>query len=98
MFRMAICEKETEKRNYLMAAVSTIAEDISAREFRNLDDLKESMDEAGSSFDMILLNTTIHREGDGLDFAAWVRRKNVKVGFVFITKSQEYYTCYIPLM
>ena len=40
MFRMAICEKETEKRNYLMAAVSTIAEDISAREFRNLDDLK----------------------------------------------------------
>lgn len=91
MFRIAICEKETEKRNYLMAAVSTIAEDISAREFRNLDDLKESMDEAGSSFDMILLNTTIHREGDGLDFAAWVRRKNVKVGFVFITKSQEYY-------
>lgn len=91
MFRIAICEKETEKRNYITAATKAIEADAVVREFRNLDDLKESMDEEQSSFDMILLNTTIHREGDGLDFAASVRRKNVKVGFVFITRSQEYY-------
>lgn len=91
MFRLAICEKETEERNYIRAAVDSMEEDISVCEFRNLDDLKENLDENSSSFDMILLNTTFRQEGDGLDFATCVRRNNGKVGLVFITKSEEYY-------
>lgn len=91
MFRLAICETKTEERNYIRAAVETVEKDISICEFGNLDDLKESMNEDGSSYDMILLNTTVHQEGDGLKFAASVRRKNIKIGFIFITKSQNYY-------
>lgn len=58
-----------------------------ADEYDYLDDLNED----ASSFDILLLNTTIHREGDGLELAAKVRARSRKVMICFITDSQRYY-------
>ena len=65
--------------------------DIQVSEFTNEYDYLENLNEDASSFDILILNTTIRHEGDGLKLAAGIRARNRKVMICFITDSQRYY-------
>ena len=91
MLRAAIVEKSKEHREYIRAGLAGVDMDIQVSEFTNEYDYLENLNEDGSSFDILLLNTTIRHEGDGLRLAAEVRARNRKVMICFITDSQRYY-------
>ena len=91
MLRAAIVEKSKEHREYIRAGLAGAGMEIQVREFTNEYDYLENLNEDGSSFDILLLNTTIRHEGDGLRLAAEVRARNRKVMICFITDSQRYY-------
>ena len=91
MLRAAIVEKSKEHREYIRAGLAGTGMEIQVREFTNEYDYLENLNEDGSSFDILLLNTTIRHEGDGLRLAAEVRARNRKVMICFITDSQRYY-------
>lgn len=91
MIRAAIVEKSKEHREYIRAALAGVNMDIQVREFTNEYDYLENLNGDASSFDILLLNTTIRHEGDGLKLAANVRARNRKVMICFITDSQRYY-------
>ena len=79
MLRAAIVEKSKEHREYIRASLTGINMDIQVSEYADEYDY------------LLLLNTTIHREGDGLELAAKVRARSRKVMICFITDSQRYY-------
>ena len=91
MLRAAIIEGSKEKREVIAAAVQSLNMDIQAVEFPSGYDFKEKLDDDATAFDMLILNTTILKEGDGLELASFVRKKNRKAMFCFITDSQKYY-------
>ena len=91
MIRVAICEKKKDIREYTKAALEVIDEELQIVEFSNLDDLRENMDSQWTSFDMVLLDTSIQKKCDGLSFAAKLRSKNKSAAIIFITESKAYY-------
>ena len=91
MLRAAIVEKSKEHREYIRAGLMGANMDIQVSEFTNEYDYLEELNEDASSFDILLLNTTIRHEGDGLRLAANIRARNRKVMICFITDSQRYY-------
>lgn len=91
MLRAAIVEKSKEHREYICASLTGINLDIQVSEYADEYDYLDDLNEDASSFDILLLNTTIHREGDGLELAAKVRARSRKVMICFITDSQRYY-------
>ena len=91
MLRAAIVEKSKERREYIRAGLAGVSMDIQVSEFTNEYDYLENLNEDASSFDILLLNTTIRHEGDGLKLAANIRARNRKVMICFITDSQRYY-------
>lgn len=91
MLRAAIVEKSKEHREYIRASLTGINMDIQVSEYADEYDYLDDLNEDASSFDILLLNTTIHREGDGLELAAKVRARSRKVMICFITDSQRYY-------
>ena len=91
MLRAAIVEKSKEHREYIRAGLAGVDMDIQVSEFTNEYDYLENLNEDASSFDILLLNTTIRHEGDGLQLAADIRARNRKVMICFITDSQRYY-------
>ena len=91
MLRAAIVEKSKEHREYIRASLTGINMDIQVSEYADEYDYLDDLNEEASSFDILLLNTTIHREGDGLELAAKVRARSRKVMICFITDSQRYY-------
>ena len=91
MLRAAIVEKSKEHREYIRAGLRGANLDIQGSEFTNEYDYLENLNEDASSFDILILNTTIRHEGDGLKLAAGIRARNRKVMICFITDSQRYY-------
>ena len=91
MLRAAIVEKSKERREYIRAGLTGMNVEIQVSEFTNEYDYLENVDEDSSSFDILLLNTTLIREGDGVQLATRVRARNRKVMICFITDSQRYY-------
>ncbi len=91
MLRAAVIEKSREKREYILACLQSLDLDIQVRDFSNEYDFKENLDDTYSSFDIILLNTTLHHEGDGVELATFIRNRNRKVMITFITTSERYY-------
>ncbi|MGO4945786.1 LytR/AlgR family response regulator transcription factor [Blautia sp. Sow4_E7] len=91
MLRAAIVEKSKEHREYIRAGLMGANLDIQVSEFTNEYDYLENLNEDASSFDILILNTTIRHEGDGLKLAANIRARNRKVMICFITDSQRYY-------
>lgn len=91
MLRAAIVEKSKEHREYIRASLTGINMDIQVSEYADEYDYLDDLNEDASSFDILLLNTTIHREGDGLELAAKVRARSRKIMICFITDSQRYY-------
>ena len=67
MLRAAIVEKSKEHREYIRASLTGINMDIQVSEYADEYDYLDDLNEDASSFDILLLNTTIHREGDGLE-------------------------------
>ena len=91
MLRAAIVEPKKEKREYIKAAVEALHMDIRISDYSNKYDLLEHLDAEGSSFDILLLNTTLHHEGDGIELAGRIRAVNRKVMICFVTDSTRYY-------
>ena len=91
MLRAAICEKNKEKREYIHSAIKSLNYDIDVREFRNLYDFKDIFDVQSTSFDIIVLDTSIQQEGDGITLAEYIRRLNGRVMILFISESENYY-------
>ena len=91
MLRAAIVEKSKEHREYIRAGLMGANLDIQVSEFTNEYDYLENLNEDASSFDILILNTTIRHEGDGLKLAANIRARNREVMICFITDSQRYY-------
>lgn len=91
MIRVAICQKKKDMREYIKAALEMMEEELQMVEFSNLDDLKENMDPQWTSFDMVVLDTSVQKKCDGLSFAAKLRSKNKSAGIVFVTESKAYY-------
>ena len=91
MLRAAIVEKSKEHREYIRASLTGINMDIQVSEYADEYDYLENLNEDASSFDILILNTTIRHEGDGLKLAAGIRARNRKVMICFITDSQRYY-------
>ena len=97
MLRAAIVEKSKEHREYIRASLTGINMDIQVSEYADEYDYLDDLNEDASSFDILLLNTTIHREGDGLELAAKVRARSRKVMICFITDSQQFEDAYKDL-
>lgn len=91
MLRAAILEKSKEHRAYIRAALTGMELDIEVCEFSNKYDYLNQFDKEASSFDILLLNTTICEEGDGVKLAEYIRLKNRKMMLCFVTDSKEYY-------
>lgn len=91
MLRAAIVEKSKEHRAYIRAGLEGINMGIQVSEFSNEYDYLENLNEEASSFDILMLNTTIRHEGDGIRLAAEIRARNRKVMICFVTDSQRYY-------
>ena len=91
MLRAAIIDSSKEKREIIQAAVRSLNMEIQTADFPSGYDFKEKLDDDATSFDMVLLNTSILKEGDGVKLASDVRKKNRKAMFCFITDSQRYY-------
>ena len=91
MLRAAIVEKSREHREYIRAGLQGLNMDIQISEFGNEYDYLENAGEDASAFDLLLLNTTIRHEGDGIRLAGEIRSRNRKVMICFITDSQRYY-------
>lgn len=91
MLRAAIVEKGKERREYIHAALLGLNMDIQVSEYSNEYDYLENIGEEASAFDILLLNTTIRQEGDGIRLASEIRNRNRKVMICFITDSQRYY-------
>lgn len=91
MLRAAIIDRLKEHRDYIRAGLLDFETEIQVSDFSNEYDYLENLNEDASSFDILLLNTTIRREGDGVQLAARVRARNRKVMICFITDSQRYY-------
>ena len=89
MLRAAIVEKSKEHREYIRASLTGINMDIQVSEYADEYDYLDDLNEDASSFDILLLNTTIHREGDGLELAAKVRARSRKVMICFYHRFPE---------
>ena len=73
MLRAAIVEKSKEHREYIRAGLQGLNMEIQVSEFSNEYDYLENVGEEASAFDILLLNTTIRHEGDGIRLAAEIR-------------------------
>ena len=91
MLRAAVIERQKERRDYNRAALESLDMDLQVSAFSNLYDFEENLDEAATSYDMILLGTTVHQEGDGLREAADLRARNRRIMLCFLTDSPNYY-------
>ena len=91
MMRVAIVEKEKEHREYIRAGLLGLNMEFQISEFSNEYDYMEKSGEDMSAFDIILLNTTIRHEGDGIRLAGDIRNHNRNVMICFVTDSQKYY-------
>ena len=91
MLRAAIVEKSREHREYIRAGLQGLNIEIQVSDYSNEYDFLENLGGEASAFDIILLNTTIRHEGDGVQLAAEIRNRNRKVMICFITDSQRYY-------
>ena len=89
MLRAAIVEKSKEHREYIRAGLQGLNMEIQVSEFSNEYDYLENVGEEASAFDILLLNTTIRHEGDGIRLAAEIRSRNRKIMICFITDSQR---------
>lgn len=91
MLRAAICEKNKEKREYIYSAIQSLNYDINVREFRNIYDFIDIFDAQCTAFDIIVLDTSIQQEGDGITLAEHVRKLNGRAMILFVTESEGYY-------
>ncbi|MCF0135691.1 MAG: response regulator transcription factor [Lachnospiraceae bacterium] len=91
MLRAAVVERDKEKRAFIVAAVEALHMDIQVSDFSNKYDFEEHLDEDATSYDILLLNTTIMKEGDGIEVAADIRSRNSKIMIAFVTESTRYY-------
>lgn len=91
MLRAAIVERSREKRELIAAAVYDMNMDIQISSYSNKYDFLENLDAGATSFDIVILNTTIHVEGDGITIAQDLRKRGSKGLIAFITESQKYY-------
>lgn len=91
MLRAAIVEKAKDKQEYIAKAVKALNMDIQVEVFGNKYDFLEHLDAEATSFDILLLNTTVQQEGDGIEIASFVRSKNSRVMITFVTESTRYY-------
>ena len=91
MLRAAIVEKSKECREYIHAGLLGLPLDINVSDFSNEYDYLENAGDDASAFDIVLLNTTIRQEGDGIRLAGDIRSRNRKVMICFITDSRRYY-------
>lgn len=89
MLRAAIVEKSKEHREYIRAGLQGLNMEMQVSEFSNEYDYLENVGEEASAFDILLLNTTIRHEGDGIRLAAEIRSRNRKVMICFITAFPE---------
>lgn len=91
MIRAAICEKNKEKREYIKLAMQALSYEIDVQEFRNIYDFKDVFDINTMGFDIIILDTSVQEEGDGIALAEHVRTRNTRVMILFVTGSEKYY-------
>ena len=61
MLRAAICQKNKEKREYILSAIQALDFDIDVQEFRNIYDFKDIFDAQNTAFDIIVLDTSIQQ-------------------------------------
>ena len=91
MLRAAIVEKSKQHREYIRAGLQGFPMEIKVSEFSNEYDYLENAGEDASGFDIVLLNTSICQEGDGIRLAGEIRNLNRKVMICFVTESNQYY-------
>ena len=91
MLRVAILERDKDKRERVQACLAGLDMEFQIKAFSDKYDFMESMDETASSYDIVLLNTTISREGDGVGLAGTLRNRNRNFMICFITESPRYY-------
>ena len=91
MLRAAIIERQKEKREMIRTGLSGFNMELSIRDFSNEYDFKDTLDDEATAYDIVILNTTIYHEGDGIELASFIRKKNMRVMLCFVTDTQRYY-------
>lgn len=91
MVRTAILDSSKERREYIQTSMQGLDFEVSTELFSNKYDFLESLDEDATSFDILLLNTTLLHEGDGVELAKEIRVRNRLIMICFITDTEEYY-------
>ena len=99
MLTIGICEDDKDERDILKEMVSRImfsVAEIQIRLFSSTKDILQSIDTGQFDIDLLLLD--IHMpQPNGMELAHQLRKRQVDVDIIFVTKSQEHifegYTC-----
>lgn len=90
MLRAAVIDPNKSKRELLKACLADSQPAFRAVEFANIAGFSETLDENCTAYDLVLLNTTVHKEGDGLSLAAKLRERNPRLMIAFASDSDKY--------
>ncbi|GEM_PF-1149220 len=90
MLRAAVIERNKERRERVLAGLENLNMDIRGTAFSNASDYLEQLETDGSAYDILLLNTTLFNEGDGVQLAARVRSMNNKIMITFMSETDRY--------
>lgn len=74
----------------VLAGLENLNLEISGTAFSNASDYLEQLEADGSAYDILLLNTTLYEEGDGVQLAAKVRAMNNKIMIAFLADTDKY--------
>ncbi|MDD2979627.1 MAG: LytTR family DNA-binding domain-containing protein [Hespellia sp.] len=89
--RIAICEKDVQIREYLIANLEELSLDLDYTEFSDAYDLEEEIEADDAAYDVICISATIQKKGDGIDIARKIRSYSLKVSIIIMADSKDYY-------
>lgn len=89
--RVAVCDKEAQNREYLVANIHELPLDTSCTEFSNGYDLTELFEENDTAFDVVLINSHVLSRGDGMTVAKKIREHSLKAAIIIVSDCRDYY-------
>ncbi|SHK26221.1 LytR/AlgR family response regulator transcription factor [Hespellia stercorisuis] len=89
--RIAVCEREIQTREYLIANLKELSGEVVCVEYDNVYDLVEQIEMDASAYDVICVSATTLKKGDGIAAAAKIRSYSLNVAIIIMADSKDYY-------
>ncbi|MDO4492943.1 MAG: LytTR family DNA-binding domain-containing protein [Clostridia bacterium] len=91
MLRAAVIEPNKNKRELIKACLADAQPAFRASEFSCAESFLDTLDEKCTAYDLVVMNTSIRTEGDGVRLASELRARNARLMLMFATDSEAYY-------